>query len=158
MGDAYFYHLTRSPLDAALRLLLERSLSRGWRVAVRGNTAARLDWLDEKLWLTPEDGFLPHARSGGDRDAEQPVILTTETGLPNSAACLIAIDGAEVAAEEVTALERACILFDGGDNAALARARDQWRALTAAGITAQYWVEDGERWQKKAQSGAGQTA
>lgn len=123
MGDAYFYHLTRSPLDAALRLLLERSLSRGWRVAVRGSTPARIDWLDEKLWLTPEDGFLPHGRAGGDRDGEQPVILTTDTGLPNGAACLIAIEGAEIAAEEVAGLERACILFDGGDTAARARAR-----------------------------------
>lgn len=157
MGDAYFYHLTRSPLDVALRLLLERSLSRGWRVAVRGVGAARLDWLDEKLWLHPEDGFLPHGRAGGDRDAEQPVLLTTEAGLPNRAACLIAIDGAGVAAEQVAGLERACIVFDGNDSAALARARDQWRALTGAGIVAQYWSEESGRWQKKAQSGAGET-
>ena len=36
MGAAYFYHLTRRPLEAALPQLLERALAQGWRVAVRG--------------------------------------------------------------------------------------------------------------------------
>jgi DNA polymerase IIIc chi subunit len=65
VSDVYFYHLTRSALDAALRQLLERALGRGWRVVVRGQDAARLDWLDEKLWLQPDAGFLPHGRAGG---------------------------------------------------------------------------------------------
>jgi DNA polymerase-3 subunit chi len=154
MGDAYFYHLTRSPLDQALRLLLDRAIARGWRVGVRGLTAERLDWLDEKLWLGPDDGFLPHARAGGDRDAEQPVLLTTESHLPNRAACLMTIEGAEVTVEEAAAFERVCVLFDGDDGPGLTRARDQWRALTRAGIAAQYWSEESGRWHMKAQSGA----
>lgn len=156
MGDAYFYHLTRSPLEEALRLIVERALARGWRVVVRGSTPARMDWLDEKLWLAPEDGFLPHGTAGGQWDSMQPVLLTTGTGIANGAVCLITIDGAALGADEVAGLERACILFDGGDDAALARAREQWRDLTGAGIVAQYWSEEGGAWQKKAQSGSAQ--
>ena len=69
MGAAYFYHLTRRPLEATLPLLLEKALAAGWRVAVRGVDAARLDRLDARLWLGPEDGFLPHGRAGGPHDA-----------------------------------------------------------------------------------------
>lgn len=153
MGDAYFYHLTRSPLDEALGLLLERALARGWRVGVRGVTEARLDWLDEKLWLGPEARFLPHGRAGGARDADQPVLLTTATSLPNRAACLMAVEGAEVAAQEAAAFERICILFEEGPG--LERARDQWRALTGAGVAAQYWAEeDRGNWRLKARSDA----
>ena len=151
MGDAYFYHLTRRPLEAALPQLLEASLSRGWRVAVRGREAARLDWLDEKLWLGPEEKFLPHGRAGGPHDARQPVLLTTGREASNGAACLMAVDGAEVAPEEVTALERVCILFDGNDDAAVQHARGQWAALTKAGCRAQYWSEESGRWEKKAE-------
>ena len=50
MGKAMFYHLTRRPLEQALPQLLEASLSRGWKVAVRGPERGRLEWLDEKLW------------------------------------------------------------------------------------------------------------
>lgn len=152
MGAAYFYHLTRQPLEATLPMLLEKSLGAGWRVAVRGRDAARLVWLDERLWLGPEDGFVPHGIAGGPHDADQPVLLTTDSALPNGAVCVMAIDGAEVSTEEVQALERVCILFDGNDDAAVQVARGQWKLLTGAGCAAQYWSEAGGRWEKKAEA------
>ncbi|MGR3548114.1 MAG: DNA polymerase III subunit chi [Roseovarius sp.] len=152
MGAVYFYHLTRQPLEATLPMLLEKSLGAGWRVAVRGRDAARLAWLDERLWLGPEDGFLPHGIAGGPHDADQPVLLTTQSACPNGAVCVMAIDGAEVRAEEVQTLERVCILFDGNDDAAVQVARGQWKALTGAGCAAQYWSEAGGRWEKKAEA------
>ena len=151
MGAAYFYHLTRSPLEVTLPMLLGKALGAGWRVAVRGTDAARLDWLDDKLWL--DDGFLPHGRAGGEFDAEQPVLLTTDTAAPNGAVCVMAVDGAEVGADEVNALDRVCILFDGNDGDAVQAARDQWKTLTGAGCAAQYWSQEGGGWEKKAESG-----
>ena len=152
MGAAYFYHLTRRPLEATLPMLLEKSLAAGWRVAVRGADADRLAWLDEKLWLGPEDRFVPHGLAGGPHDARQPILLTTGPAA-NDPACLMCIDGAEVTAEEVGALERVCVIFDGNDEAALATARGQWKALTVAGCAAQYWSEDSGRWEMKAEAG-----
>ena len=153
MGAAYFYHLTRQPLEAVLPMLLGKARGAGWRIAVRGVDAARMDWLDEKLWLGPEDGFLPHGRAGGEHDADQPILLTTDAGLPNGAVCLMAVDGAAVAADEVTALERVCILFDGNDPEAVQAARGQWKTLTGAGCAAQYWSQESGSWAKKAESG-----
>ncbi len=152
MGSAFFYHLTRSPVEATLPMLIGKALGAGWRVAVRGVSRERLEWLDERLWLGPEEGFLPHGLAGGPHDADQPVLLTTGAGFPNRAACLMAIDGAEVAAEEAAALERICVIFDGGDAAAVEHARGQWRLLTGAGVAAQYWSEASGRWEKKAEA------
>ena len=151
MGAAYFYHLTRQPLEAALPRLLEASLSRGWRVAVRGRNPRYLEWLDQQLWLGPEDGFLPHGLAGGDHDALQPVLLTTQAVAANHAVCVMSVEGAEVTADEVGALDRVCVLFDGADPAALDRARAQWRTLTAAGCGAQYWSDENGGWEKKAE-------
>lgn len=151
MGAAYFYHLTRRPLEQTLPLLLDKARAAGWRIVVRGSDAGRLDWLDEKLWQGAEDGFLPHGRAGGPHDADQPILLTTTAEAPNAPACLMTVDGAEVTPEEVTALERVCILFDGFDPEALNRARGQWKTLTTAGCSAQYWSEESGRWEKKAE-------
>ncbi|NCQ24877.1 MAG: DNA polymerase III subunit chi [Rhodobacteraceae bacterium CG17_big_fil_post_rev_8_21_14_2_50_63_15] len=152
MGAVYFYHLTRQPLEETLPALLGKALENGWRVAVRGRDATHLARLDEQLWMGPEDGFLPHGLAGGRQDGDQPVLLTTGTERPNGALCVMAVDGADVSAEEVQALERVCILFDGRDEAALQAARSQWKALTAAGCAAQYWSEESGRWQKKAEA------
>lgn len=152
MGSVYFYHLTRHPLEATLPMLLGKAQAAGWRVAVRGSDQARMDWLDQKLWLGPEDGFLAHGLAGGPHDALQPILLTTEAKAANEPQCLMAVDGAEVAADEVTALERVCVLFDGNDADAVQVARGQWKALTDAGCAAQYWSEESGRWEKKAES------
>ena len=151
MGAVYFYHLTRSAAEQALAMLIERSLAAGWRVAVRLRETARAEWLDQKLWLGAEDGFLAHGLAGGPHDALQPVLLTTGA-VPEGVQCLMALDGAEVTAAEGAALERACVIFDGNDEASVAAARAQWKALTAAGLAAQYWSEESGRWQKKAET------
>lgn len=152
MGAAFFYHLTRGPVEVTLPMLLGKAMGAGWRVAVRGRDAARIDWLDEKLWLGPEEGFLPHGVAGKPHEADQPILLTTGAGMPNGATCLMSVDGADVTPDEVTSLDRVCVLFDGNDPAALDVARGQWKALTDAGCSAQYWSEESGRWEKKAET------
>ncbi len=151
MGAVYFYHLTRTPLETTLPTLLSKARAAGWKVAVRGTDSERLEWLDEKLWLG--DGFLPHGIAGGDFDTEQPVLLTTSEVAANDPSCVMAVDGANVTADEVTALERVCVLFDGNDPSAVEAARGQGRVWTDAGCAAQSWSQESGTWAKKAESG-----
>lgn len=152
MGAAYFYHLTQRPLVETLTMLLGKAQAAGWRVAVRGTDAALLAQIDSALWRGPEDGFLPHGLAGGPHDAQQPVLLTTKPEAPNGASCVFSIHGADVTAEEIEKLDRVCILFDGLDDFALNKARQQWKELKAAGASAQYWSEESGRWEKKAET------
>lgn len=152
MGAAYFYHLTRRPLPQTLRALLGKAQEQGWRVAVRGRSAALLDDLDAALWLGAPADFLPHGRAGGPHDAAQPILLTTDAAAPNDPACLVSVEGAAIAPEEVAAMARVMILFDGEDAGAVQTAREQWKAITAAGVAAQYWSEASGQWRKEAES------
>ncbi len=150
MAEVWFYQLKQDPLEAVLPPLLARARGQGWRVEIRGRDRARMEALDAALWLGPEEGFLPHGLQGGPHDGLQPVLLTTA---PAGAgfACVMAVDGAEVAAGEVAGLARAMVLFDGNDDDALAAARGQWRALTGAGVAAKYWAQEDGRWVMKAE-------
>ena len=118
---------------------------------IRGRDRARLERLDTALWTDPPDGFLPHGLEGGPQDAAQPVLLG-QGGAVNGAAGLFLLDGAEVTPDEARPMERVWLIFDGGDGAAVQAARGKWKALTAAGIPAQYWSEESGRWEKKAES------
>jgi len=148
MGAAYFYHLTESPLERTLPMLLGKCREAGWRVAVRGRDAGLLERLDASLW---KDGFLPHGMAGGAHDADQPVLLGTNVPAAEFQ-CVMSVAGADVSAAEVEAADRVCILFDGYDESALNHARGQWKALTSAGCKAQYWAQEDGRWLKKAES------
>lgn len=121
-------------------------------MVVRGTDRARLSALDERLWLGPEEGFLPHGLAGGPHDALQPVLLTVKNDAPNGATCLMSIDGAEVSAGELALFDRVCVLFDGNDPTALNQARGQWKQIKDAGCQAQYWSEESGRWEKKAET------
>ena len=149
MSSAYFYHLTDSPLEATLPMLIGKARGAGWRVLVRGSDPALLKRLDDVLWQGPEDGFAPHGIAGGPHDADQPVLLG-DVGV-DGFACVMSVGGAEVTEAEVAATERTCILFDGHDGAALQQARGQWKTLTDAGCAAQYWAQEDGRWMKKAE-------
>lgn len=149
MSEFWFYHLERSELERALPPLLEKCVQRGWRALVRGGNPERLDALDASLWTYRDESFLPHARDGAGDPARQPILLTTQAGNANGAQVLFLIDGAE--AGDVGAFERACLVFDGRDEAALESARSRWKQAKEAQLDASYWRESAAgKWEKQA--------
>ena len=114
---------------------------------LRSPDPGRLDRLDAKLWLEPEDSFVAHGLEGGPADAEQPVLLGQGAAV-NGARGVVLLDGAEALPGE-EALERLWVLFDGGDEAAVQTARGLWSRITGLGMAAQYWSEDSGRWTMK---------
>ena len=152
MGAVYFYQLRDSPLEATLPMLLGKTQEAGWRTLVRGTDDGAMKRLDDVLWGGPEGAFLPHGLAGGAHDLDQPILL----GVDQSADgfdCIMSVSGAHVSAAEIGLAERTCVLFDGHDEGALQFARGQWKTLTDAGCSAQYWAQDDGRWIKKAESG-----
>lgn len=149
MMEVLFYHLTESTLEEALPPLVEKSLERGWQVVVQTASEERRNALDTRLWTFRDDGFLPHGTDREPHAAEQPVLLTTETGNLNNATIRFLVDGAEPGSLDGYA--RAVFLFDGHDTAQLDAARGQWKIMKAAGHTVTYWQQSPDRrWQKKA--------
>jgi DNA polymerase-3 subunit chi len=149
LAELWFYHLERTELEAALPPLLEKCLQRGWRALVRCGSEQRVDALDALLWTWRDDSFLPHAREGDGPAERQPVLLTLGQGNLNKAQALFLIDGAELG--DLSGYERACLMFDGRDAAALDLARASWKEVKQAGVAASYWRESANgKWEKQA--------
>jgi DNA polymerase-3 subunit chi len=149
MTDVRFYHLTRSRLEAVLPVMLEKTLERDQRAVVMAGSEERVEAINGHLWTYNDRGFLPH---GSERDgfAEgQPVWLTTGDENPNGAQVLFLTDGAT--SERVGDFDVCAVLLDGSDDAAVASARDLWRAYKEAGHEVTYW-QQGESggWDKQA--------
>lgn len=146
--EVWFYHLERTGLDQALPELLEKTLARGWKAIVRAAGPQRVEHLDGWLWAYRDESFLPHAPAEEPGAARQPILLTTGTENPNGADALFLVDGAEPG--ELGDYARCVILFDGGDEEAVALARRQWSAVKAKGLPASYWKQQGRGWEKQA--------
>ena len=150
MTEVLFYHLQGQKLEGVLTPLLEKSLERGWKVAVQGASEERIDALDAHLWTYRDDGFLPHGTWREAEAAEQPVLLTVSDGNSNAATVRFLIEGAAMPADADT-YNRIVLVFNGDDDEAVGAARAQWTEAKAKGFEATYWQPDEHgRWVKKA--------
>jgi DNA polymerase-3 subunit chi len=140
--EIWFYHLERSSLDQVLPELLEKTLGRGWRALVLVRDPQLMSELDERLWTWRPDSFLAHGRADGERAAQQPILLSLAVENLNGAQALFIVDGADLG--DVSAYARCLVLFDGRDEAAVARAREQWKQVKATGVSASYWRQNEE--------------
>ena len=146
MVDVRFYHLTRTKLAQALPVLLGRTLDAGERAIVRCPSPASVAALDAALWEAAAPDWLPHGTAADGDAALQPIWLATDDIVPNGARYLFLVDGAETARPGDFA--RVFDLFDGNDDAAVAAARQRWKAISAAGIGPTYWRQGPRGWEK----------
>jgi len=148
MSEIAFYHLTRSPLEAALPMLLAKTLQAGKRAVVIAGSPERVEHLNGALWSYDDASWLPHGSAKDGHPDEQPVWLTDVDENPNGAHFLFLTDGASAA--DMDAYERCFELFDGANVESVKTARERWLAYKSAGHTLTYWQQTEQGgWSKK---------
>lgn len=147
MTEIAFYHLERSPLEAVLPKLLEKTLEAGKRALVLCGSDERAEALAEALWTYDQDAWLPHGTQKDGFADQQPVWLSASSENANGAAFLFLADGAT---SDVGEFERCFELFDGNDPDAVGQARQRWTGYKADGHDLTYWQQTAAGgWTKK---------
>ena len=114
---------------------------------VLASSGERVEHLNQLLWTYDEASFLPHGSARDGNAERQPIFLTAGEGNPNHATMLVLVDGAQ--GSGIESYQRVCDMFDGNDEAAVADARQRWRAAKAAGHTLTYWEQTSSGWTKR---------
>ncbi|MDP9195175.1 MAG: DNA polymerase III subunit chi [Pseudomonadota bacterium] len=146
MTEIRFYHLQKSPLEQALPRLLQKILEKGMKAVVLCGPEERVESLNQALWTYSPPSFLPHGSAADGFAADQPVWLTAREENPNGATVLVVADGTRP--QKADAWDLCCMVFDGNDEAAVAGARDQWKAWKDSGHTLSYWQQTDSGWQQ----------
>ena len=150
MTEIGFYHLTRSTVIEAMPQLLGRTLSSGQRAVIRCVDVAEVRALDAALWQVRDPVWLPHGSQALGHGPRQPIWLTAGEDVPNGASFLFLLDGGP--AEDLERFARVFDLFDGGDEAAVGRARARWSRARKAGHALTYWQQQPQGWRKAHQA------
>ncbi|MBL1430005.1 DNA polymerase III subunit chi [Oceanicaulis sp. AH-315-P02] len=137
----WFYHLEAKPLDQVLPDILEKCLSKNWRVLIHSPDEQRLQWLDQWLWLYREDSFLAHGTSQSPRADKQPILLTKSKINENGSDVAVILDSADP--KDFQDYERTIVMFDGADDEAVNKAREYWKQAKAKQQKVLYWKQTG---------------
>ena len=142
-----FYHLTTTPLDRALPQIAEKVLAGGGRLLIVAESAVQRAALDRLLWTYSPESFLPHAEAGGERDAEQPVLLSEAADAANGARNIALADG--IWRDAALGFDRAFHFFDADR---IVEARAAWKTLaTRDDVERRYWKQnEAGRWEQAA--------
>jgi DNA polymerase-3 subunit chi len=133
-----FYHLTATPLERVLPSVAQSLLNAGERLLVVADEPL-LDRLDEQLWTSAPDSFLPHGR---DRPEAQPVLLAESPEPVNGARSIALADGRW--RDEALGFDKAYYFFDAS---ALDEARTLWRRFAKAPeVEARFWKQVEGKW------------
>lgn len=147
MVDVWFYQLGVTGLDRALPELLEKVVDNGWRAYVHCHDQATIIQLDSHLWTFRPNAFLAHGIEDDSFATAQPILLGTSAQMLNSPDVYVSISPVDWPA--LTPFKRALIIFDGGDGAHLAWARNAWKTLKSQAMSLSYWQQDGSgKWSK----------
>lgn len=135
-----FYQLSARPAEQVLPRIAEKIVAEGGRLLVIASGPSVLDRMDRALWAYRDDSFLPHAISGRDVDAEQPILLADALELPaqNDARYIALVDG--IWREEALGFERIFYMFD---DETVEGARATWRGLAGRDeLERRFWRQD----------------
>ena len=142
-AEWWFYHIEQGSVDAAIAPLIEKCLERLWRVVVLGQEET-VERLNRALWTWKDESFIPHGRARTDA-ANQPVLLSTEAAPTNGAKVAVLLDGSDA---DATLFERIMVVFDGGNENARAKARQQYKTTLDAGALARYFQQERGGWKE----------
>ena len=137
-----FYHLQRQTLEDVLPKLLEKAYSTDKKIKVKVGNEARLDFLNSLLWTYSEESFLPHGTTKDGMSDLQPIFLSSDDNIPNSAAFLFLVDGADINMSDISKFERVFNIFDGNSQDGLTHARIMWKDLKSLNAELHYWQQD----------------
>jgi DNA polymerase-3 subunit chi len=137
-----FYQLGRDPLVSVLAGIATRVLASGERLIVVTGNEEQAKAIDEGLWTSSVESFLPHGLIGAD----QPILISASPDPANAARNIAIVDG--VWRDEALGFGRAFHFFD--DNS-IDMARAAWREIKGLeGVEPRYWRQEEGRWRQVA--------
>lgn len=144
MTDIRFYHTADRSVLSILPELLQKAMSKKQQIIVYAADAKQAQIIDDELWTFTTDSFLPHSQKDGS-----PVTLLSGTIDKTAPIVFVTPD---VANDTVPNTNLYCVLFDGRDDAQVAKARILWKSYkNSETYSLTYWQQDiSGKWEKKA--------
>jgi DNA polymerase-3 subunit chi len=131
LEKAFFYNAFNRDVVTDIAWLTENIFKKNNKIVIFCSDQETAEVIDDFLWSTREDSFIPHAIKKYGKGALDPILVTTDLDGCYQHDVLLALNGVLIEEKDWKRFTKIYYFFDDQDNKEKENARSMWKSFSS---------------------------
>ena len=146
LEKAFFYNVSRRDVVADIAWLAENIFKKNNRIVIFCTDQETTEVVDDFLWSTRDDSFIPHSKKKDGKDTFDPILVTADLDGSYDHNVLLALNGGLIKEKDWQRFAKIYYFFDDQDIREKENARSMWKSFSSLNIECKYWINEKNKW------------
>jgi DNA polymerase-3 subunit chi len=146
LEKAFFYNVSHRDVVADIAWLAENIFKKNNRIVIFCTDQETTEVVDDFLWSTRDDSFIPHSKKKDGKDTFDPILVTADLDGSYEHNVLLALNGVLIKEKYWQRFAKIYYFFDDQDIKEKENARSMWKSFSSLNIDCKYWINEKNKW------------
>ena len=146
LEKAFFYNMSHRDVVADIAWLAENIFKKNNRIVIFCTDQETTEVVDDFLWSTRDDSFIPHSKKKDGKDTFDPILVTADLDGSYDHNVLLALNGGLIKEKDWQRFAKIYYFFDDQDIKEKENARSMWKSFSSLNIDCKYWINEKNKW------------
>ena len=146
LEKAFFYNMSHRDVVADIAWLAENIFKKNNRIVIFCTDQETTEVVDDFLWSTRDDSFIPHSKKKDGTDTFDPILVTADLDGSYDHNVLLALNGGLIKEKDWQRFAKIYYFFDDQDIKEKENARSMWKSFSSLNIDCKYWINEKNKW------------
>ena len=146
LEKAFFYNVSHRDVVADIAWLAENIFKKNNRIVIFCTDQETTEVVDDFLWSTRDDSFIPHSKKKDGKDTFDPILVTADLDGSYEHNVLLALNGVLIKEKDWQRFAKIYYFFDDQDIKEKENARSMWKNFSSLNIDCKYWINEKNKW------------
>jgi len=146
LEKAFFYNMSHRDVVADIAWLAENIFKKNNRIVIFCTDQETTEVVDDFLWSTRDDSFIPHSKKKDGKDTFDPILVTADLDGSYEHNVLLALNGVLIKEKDWQRFAKIYYFFDDQDIREKENARSMWKSFSSLNIECKYWINEKNKW------------
>ena len=146
LEKAFFYNMSHRDVVADIAWLAENIFKKNNRIVIFCTDQETTEVVDDFLWSTRDDSFIPHSKKKDGKDTFDPILVTADLDGSYEHNVLLALNGVLIKEKYWQRFAKIYYFFDDQDIKEKENARSMWKSFSSLNIDCKYWINEKNKW------------
>ena len=146
LEKAFFYNMSHRDVVADIAWLAENIFKKNNRIIIFCADQETTEVVDDFLWSTRDDSFIPHSIKKDGKDTFDPILVTADLDGSYDHNVLLALNGGLIKEKDWQRFAKIYYFFDDQDIKEKENARSMWKSFSSLNIDCKYWINEKNKW------------